>query len=52
MRAAGSRFFERMPTVCESIRAQGRNILDFLDASVQANLNGQAGPSLVLAKAA
>ena len=29
----GSRFAERMLTVCESLRAQGRSILDFLVAS-------------------
>jgi transposase len=48
----GSRFVERMLTVTESLRAQGRNVLDFLEDSVRAGLNGQDGPSLVPARAA
>jgi hypothetical protein len=35
--AAGSRFVERMLTVCESLRAQGRSILDFLVKCVRAS---------------
>jgi transposase len=34
----GSRFAERMLAVCESLRAQGRSILDFLEASIRARL--------------
>jgi len=48
----GSRFAERMLTVTESLRAQGRNVLDFLEDSVRARLNGRDGPSLVPALAA
>ena len=48
----GSRFVERMLTVTESLRAQGRSILDFLEESVRAPLTGQDGPSLVPALAA
>jgi len=52
MSPAGSRFVERMLTVCESLRAQGRSILDFLEESIRAALNGQAHPSLLPARAA
>ena len=34
----GSRFVERMPTACESLRAQGRSMLDFLESSIRAQL--------------
>jgi len=44
----GSRFAERMLTVCESLRAQGRSILDFLVASIHARLAGADRPSLLL----
>jgi transposase len=44
----GSRFVERMLTVCESLRAQGRSILDFLVASLHARLSGVPRPSLLL----
>ncbi len=37
---AGSRYVERMLTVCESLRAQGRSILDFLEQSIRAGLAG------------
>jgi transposase len=50
--AEGSRYVERMLTVTESLRAQGRNVLDFLEQSVRASLTGQDGPSLVPALAA
>ncbi len=43
----GSRFAERMLTVCESLRAQGRSILNFLETSVRARLAGIRGPSLL-----
>ncbi len=43
----GSRFVERMLTVCESLRAQGRSILEFLVATVQARLVGGKRPSLL-----
>jgi transposase len=48
----GSRFVERMLTVCESLRAQGRSILDFLEESIRASLGGQPHPSLLPARAA
>ncbi len=43
----GSRFAERMLTVCESLRAQGRSILDFLEASIRMRLVGEQHPSLL-----
>ena len=45
--SAGSRFAERMLTVSESLRAQGRSILDFLEASLRARLTGASHPSLL-----
>jgi len=45
--AAGSRFVERMLTVCESLRAQGRPILDFLEGSIRKWLTGGHQPSLL-----
>ena len=45
--AEGSRFAERMLTVSESLRAQGRSILDFLEASIRARLTGASRPSLL-----
>ena len=48
----GSRFVERMLTVCESLRAQGRSILDFVEDSIRAGLSGQPQPSLLPARAA
>jgi len=49
---AGSRFVERMLTVCGSLRAQGRSILDFLEGSIRAALVGQPQPSLLPARTA
>ena len=49
---SGSRFVERMLTVCESLRAQGRSILDFVENTIRASLCGQPQPSLVPARAA
>ena len=43
----GSRFAERMLTVCESLRAQGRSILDFLVAAINAKLIKTPHPSLL-----
>jgi transposase len=48
----GSRFVERMLTVCESLRAQGRSILDFLEESIRTGLCGQPQPTLLPASAA
>jgi len=43
----GSRFAERMLTVSESLRAQGRNVLEFVEAAIRANLTGAPHPSLL-----
>jgi hypothetical protein len=48
----GSRFVERMLTVCGSLRAQGRSVLDFLEESIRAGLCGQPHTSLLPARAA
>lgn len=45
--AEGSRFAERMLTVSESLRAQERSILDFLERSIRARLTGGEHPSLL-----
>jgi Transposase IS66 family len=45
---SGSRFAERMLTVCESLRSQGRSILDFLVKTLSARLAGGQGPSLLV----
>jgi transposase len=44
----GSRFAERMLTVCESLRAQGRSILDFLVGTLSARMVGDERPTLLL----
>jgi len=46
----GSRFVERMLTVCESLRAQGRSILEFLAQSIRAALVSKGPPSLIPAQ--
>jgi hypothetical protein len=43
----GSRFAERMLTVCETLRAQGRSILDFLVGSIESKLLKTQRPSLL-----
>jgi len=43
----GSRFIERMLTVCETLRRQGRDVLDFLTESIEAMRARSAPPSLV-----
>jgi transposase len=48
--AAGSRFVETMLTVIETYRQQGRDVLAFLSATIQAHLAHQPAPS-ILAKA-
>lgn len=45
--AAGSRFVERILTVSESLRAQGRDILAFLVESIIAHATGRPPPSLL-----
>lgn len=44
---AGSRYVERMLTVAESLRLQGRDVLDFLQDAVLADLHRRPAPSLV-----
>jgi transposase len=43
----GSRFAERMLTVSESLRAQGRSVLDFVEEAIRAQLTGAPHPSLL-----
>ena len=45
--SAGSRYVERMLTVTESLRLQGREVLDFLQTAVLADLRGTLAPSLI-----
>ena len=45
--AEGSRFAERMLTVSESLRAQGRSILGFVEHAIRVRLTGQPSPSLL-----
>jgi transposase len=45
--AAGSRFVERLLTVIETCRQQNRNVFEWLVQTVQAQLAGQAKPSLL-----
>src|SRR5207253_3662342 len=46
---AGSRFAERLLAMVASCRQQGRGLLDFLVAAVEATLQGTAPPSLLSA---
>jgi len=48
--AEGSRFAERMLTVSESLRAQGRSIPDFVETAVRASLRMGTPPSLLPAR--
>ncbi len=50
--AAGSRFAERMLAVSESLRAQGRSILEFLVAAIHSKASGHYPPSLLPADSA
>jgi transposase len=45
--ATGSRFVERMLTVVATCRQQGRNVLDYLRSSFEANRLSQPTPSLL-----
>jgi transposase len=47
--ASGSRFVERLLTVIETCRRQRRNVFTWMTEAVQAHLNGQSAPSLLLA---
>lgn len=50
--ASGSRFIERMLTVSETCRLQGRSIFAYLTGAVEAHFKHQAAPSLLPAAAA
>ena len=50
--AEGARFAERMLTASESLRAQGRSILEFLEESIHTALTGKRSPSLLPTAAA
>jgi len=43
----GSRFVERMLTVRATLRAQGRNVLDYVTQAVDNSLRGSPAPSLL-----
>jgi transposase len=48
--AAGCRFVERILTVVESLRLQGRSVLPFLREAIAAHRSGLPGPALVLGR--
>lgn len=48
--AAGCRFVERILTVVESLRLQGRSVLPFLREAIAAHRGGLPGPALVLGR--
>jgi transposase len=48
---SGRAFVERMLTVIGSLRRQGRNALEYLEAAIRASQVGEAAPSLVAAAA-
>ena len=43
----GSLFIERIMTVTETCKQQGRSVLDFLTESIEAYFKGTKGPSLL-----
>ena len=45
--AAGSRFAERVLSVVATCRQQSRNVLEYLRSCCEAQLHGQAAPSLL-----
>lgn len=45
--AAGCRFVERLLTVTETLRMQGRCVLDYLETAVQQHRTGQPAPALL-----
>jgi transposase len=47
--ASGRRFVARMLTAARTLRRQGRNLLDFLDASIRAHNAGRPAPNLLTA---
>jgi transposase len=46
--AAGCRFVERILTVVQSLRLQGRSVLQFLHDAIRAHRSGLQGPTLVM----
>jgi transposase len=44
---AGSRFVERMLTVAATLKQQGRNVMEYLVAAIEAQLHGTPSPSLL-----
>jgi|SRR6516165_476502 transposase len=46
--AAGCRFAERILTAVQTLRLQGRSVVQFLQETVAAHRSGRAGPPLVL----
>ncbi len=46
--AAGCRFVERILTVVQTLRLQGRSVLQFLHEAIDAHRSGSLGPALVL----
>lgn len=46
--AAGCRFAERILTVVQTLRLQGRSVLQFLHEAIEAHRSGLQGPALVL----
>jgi hypothetical protein len=48
--AAGCRFVERLLTVVQTRRLQGRFVLRYLQEAVLAHRNGQPAPSLLVAQ--
>jgi transposase len=45
--AAGCRFVERMLTVVQTLRLQGRPVLDYLVDAITAHRSGLPGPQLL-----
>jgi hypothetical protein len=43
----GNAFVERILTVSATCKQQGRNVLDYVTAAVDAHLRGRPGPSLL-----
>ena len=43
----GSRFAECMLTVAQTLRLQGRSVLDFVERAICANRLGESAPSLL-----
>ena len=43
----GARFAERMLTVSETLRLQGRNVVDFIEAAIRSHLTGTRPPLLL-----